>query len=78
MREKSEFSEAIRKIKEDIKLHGFSRNHLAETLGKHGHWVTVTDGDDEKVVERYFVSPEQIAEENKRREEYRRQMREAQ
>lgn len=83
MKAGNDFSEAIKKIREDIKLYGKSRNHLAEPLRKHGCGVRVTrgEGDDMEIVEEYFVSPEQIAEEDKGRSEFherQEQWREAQ
>jgi hypothetical protein len=58
----SDFSTAIKKIKEDIKLYGRSRNHLFEPLRKNGCTIQVTreEGDKEIVVEEYFVTPEEI------------------
>jgi hypothetical protein len=59
----SDFSEAIKKIKEDCKLFGISRNHLAEPLRKNGYKVTVTNGEkeDKTIVNEYFVTPDEIA-----------------
>jgi hypothetical protein len=62
----SDFSAAIKKIKEDCKLFGISRNHLAEPLRKNGCKVTVTRGEgaEKVIVEEYFVSPKEIAKES--------------
>ena len=40
----------------------FIKNPYAERLIKNGHWVTVTDGegDNTKIIEKYFVTPEEI------------------
>jgi hypothetical protein len=48
----------------------FIKNPYAESLRKNGCRITVTSGEGEnkKIVEQYFVSPEQIAEENAQRE----------
>ena len=61
MKNDYDFSDAIKKIKEDCKLFGMSKNYLAEPLKEHGYKVQVTAGDDERVVKEYFVTPEEVA-----------------
>jgi hypothetical protein len=74
-----EFAAAIKKIKEDCALYGRSKNHLAAPLRKHGYGVAVTDGDDGPVIERYFVTSEEVAQRQERlaqhREEFLEQLR---
>jgi len=43
-----DFSAAIKKIREDVKLYGKSRNHLAEPLKRYGYDATVTDNNNTK------------------------------
>ena len=57
----NEISDAIKKIREDCALHGFSKNHLAKPLRKHGYSVVVTQDESKKVVKQYRVTPEEIA-----------------
>jgi len=62
----SDFSTAIKKIKEDCKLFGMSKNHLAEPLRKNRCKVTVNDdSDNTKIIKQYFVTPEEATERSK-------------
>ena len=63
----TDFSDAIKKIKEDCRLFGISKNHLAEPLRKNGYKVTVTkgDGEDAKIVREYSVSSEEVVAEGR-------------
>jgi len=56
---------------------GFKRPDLAKRLKENGYKVTVIDGDgdDVKIIREYFVSPEEVTERGKRREEYLENMR---
>jgi len=48
----------------------YIKNPFADDLIKYGCKIIVTDGEDggERVVEEYFITPEQIAEENEQRD----------
>jgi hypothetical protein len=43
----------------------------AERLKKNGYTVQITEGDDEKVVDEYFVSPEEVQAYDIRRKNHR-------
>ena len=53
---------------------GVKKPEIAKQRREYGYKVRIVDGDSDNsnVVKEYFVSPEQIAEANKRRDEWRR------
>ena len=50
---------------------GFKKPNLAERLKKNGYTVQITEGENEKIVDEYFVSPEEVVAYDERRKSNR-------
>ena len=58
----------------EVFMKRYIKNPFAEHLKRHGCKVQITsgEGENEKVVEEYFVTPQEIMDDNKRRAEFLR------